>query len=111
MLDIWPSSYIEWRWGSLLEVLEHLVYLRAPLMLLWDSKKLVRGLDLPEAKAAAEAEREKQPHGRGETSAQYGQPSAPKEAGAIIHNPLFWSYVDLLLMGSEVLAVMFSRVQ
>ena len=90
------------------------MYVRAPLMLLWDSKKVVRRLDPPvvkAVKAAEEAEREKQPFGRGDASAADGQPSAPKEAGAVIHNPLFWSYVDVCLMASEVLAVMFSKVK
>ena len=109
--ESWPGSYIEWRWGSLLEILEHLMFLRNPLMLLWDSRKLSRGLamDLPEVT------RERQPQDENERERQRGEgddaPTDPKEAGAVINNPRFWANVDMLLMASEVLAVMFSNVK
>ena len=107
MFESWTFGYIEWRWGSLLDFLRHLHFLRAAMMLLWDSKKLRRGAAKPKAKEAAEEERQKHDHGESAEDA----PTAPEEAGNVIHNPRFWMYVDMLLMVSEVLAVMFSHVK
>ena len=40
-----------------------------------------------------------------------GVPSKPREVGEVIHNPNVWGLLDMMLMTSELLSILFSRVK
>ena len=79
LYEAWPATYIEWRWGSLLDVLRHILFLKASLRLLWDSKKIERGRSEASKRASPQEQQ------REEEEA----PTRPREVGEVIHNPKF----------------------
>ena len=40
-----------------------------------------------------------------------GAPSKPGEVGEVIHNPKYWGLLDMMLMTSGLLSILFSRVK
>lgn len=93
--------YMEWRWGSILDVLDHWLLLTPSLSLLWGSNRFQRGV---EARSKRLSPQEK------EHDEEYAR-STPIVVGEEIHNPRCWGLLHMMPMTSELLSILFSRVK
>ena len=92
MFENFPATFIDWRWGSLLSCLRHLSKLHTVLVLTWESR-LMRGDGIDDLMEPGRA-------GEGDGFKADDQPDV---VGNAIDNPVFWSYLHMLMsLGDSV---------
>ena len=89
LFDDFPVVYIEWRWGSLLACLRHLLLIQPILVLCWDSERMV-----------AKGQHASEQCGRDDD--EFQKADSVEDVGRVIHSTLFWAFLQMFASLGQV---------
>ena len=97
-----PEVFVDWRWGSLLKVCDHLLSIKGVSVAHWNGKAMAqkRGKKRRLDDDATAPPRTEDAEGKGaqRDSAEYQTESDPKLMGEVVSDTMFWAFVSMLTL-------------